>query len=478
MRTRILTALAVASLAGTSVLASSHREAPFVTEIPKVDGTDFYMFNAYEAGQSDNVVLVANYIPLQAPYGGPNYFTMDPEAVYDIHISNDDDAQEDITFRFRFDSVLRDIQLPVGAPGEEIMVSVPLTNIGPVSAADDSQQNVLETFTVELIEGNASTGKAGTLLRNGVTGETTFAKPLDNIGTKSIPDYAAYASSFVYAIDLPGGAQGRMFVGQRKDPFVVNLGETFDLVNLNPLGAVDGESDDLDDANVTSLILEIPADSLTGDTSVIGGWTTAKLPRRRVLSKSPTFESPSSEKQGVKRLSQVSRLGMPLVNEVVIGLPDKNRFNASSPADDAQFLDYVTNPTLPELLEILFGVQAPDLFPREDLVAAFLTGFDGLNDTPYAAEMLRLNTAIPPVDAASQSNLGVLGDDLAGFPNGRRPGDDVVDITLRVAMGVLVVPLLAPDGQLPFTDGAVVDASFFDESFPYLRDPLPGSPQD
>jgi hypothetical protein len=179
---------------------------------------------------------------------------------------------------------------------------------------------------------------------------------------------------------------------------------------------------------------------------------------------------------------------MPLVNEVVIGLPDKDRFNASKPKDDGQFADYVTNPTLPALLEILFGdlgVKAPTNFPRTDLVAAFLTGVDGLNkpDNVRVSEMLRLNTAIAPTPGAKQNRLGVLGGDNAGFPNGRRPGDDVVDIELRVAMGALCTlaiggctPADAPAGSLHYTDGAFLSSAAFANKFPYLRSPLPGSP--
>ncbi|MGH6683283.1 MAG: DUF4331 domain-containing protein, partial [Pseudolabrys sp.] len=175
--------------------------------------------------------------------------------------------------------------------------------------------------------------------------------------------------------------------------------------------------------------------------------------------------------------TQVSRLGMPLVNEVVIGLPDKDRFNGSEPKDDGQFANYVTNPTLPVLLQVLFGVHAPTT-PRTDLVAVFLTGVPGLNQpkkvTP--AEMLRLNTSIPAIPAAQQNTLGVLGGDLAGFPNGRRPGDDVVDISLRAAMGVLLPAAQAPDGQLPYTDGTAIAATDFGSTFPYVNPPLPGSP--
>jgi hypothetical protein len=181
---------------------------------------------------------------------------------------------------------------------------------------------------------------------------------------------------------------------------------------------------------------------------------------------------------------------MPLVNEIVIGLKDKNKFNNSEPKDDGQFADYVTNPTLPALLEILFGgagVKAPTNFPRTDLVAAFLTGVDGLNKPANvtASEMLRLNTAIPPTPNASQDRLGVLGGDNAGFPNGRRPGDDVVDIELRVAMGVLCTlniggckPSDAPAGTLHYTDGAFTWSKFFPAAFPYLQAPIPGSPNE
>jgi len=211
-----------------------------------------------------------------------------------------------------------------------------------------------------------------------------------------------------------------------------------------------------------------------------------------VVSTTPPQGLDATQQSG--SLVQVSRLGAPLVNEVVIGLKDKNKFNASEPKDDAQFADYVTNPTLPALLEVLFGsagVKAPTNFPRTDLVAAFLTGVQGVNKpaTVTASEMLRLNTAIAATPLASQNRLGVLGGDNAGFPNGRRPVDDVVDIELRVAMGVLCTvagvntavgcqPSDAPAGTLHYTDGAFISPSFFASEFPYLRAPLKGSPND
>jgi hypothetical protein len=275
-----------------------------------------------------------------------------------------------------------------------------------------------------------------------------------------------------------------MFVGQRKDSFVVNLGETFDLVNYSdPLGSPNRGLDDLKDKNVTSIELEVHKSCLIGTgNGNIGGWTTASLRQGRLLNPTPNLGVTSKEGGA---WTQVSRLGMPLVNEVVIGLKDKDQFNHSQPKDDAQFATYVTNPTLPALIELLFpGAPAPTNFPRNDLVTAFLTGVPGLNQqaTVGGSEMLRLNTNIAATPKASQNPLGVVAGDNAGFPNGRRPGDDVVDISLRVVMGKLCtlnigcVPSDAPAGGAPFTDGAYVDADFFDASFPYLKAPLAGSP--
>jgi len=469
-----LSAIPAASLAALTLAPlSSHREAPYVTEHPKVDATDFYMFRSYEPGREDYVTLVANYIPIQAPYGGPNYFTMDPDALYEIHVDNNGDAAEDLTFQFRFTNAVQDIALQIGSAGSEQSVSVPLINVGPIAAGDVANLNVRESFSVQLVLGDRRTGTVVDIA-DASTQSLSFDKPVDYIGEKSIPDYPAYAAAHVREIALPGGLTGRMFVGQRKDPFVVNLGEAFDLINTNPLGPVNGEADLLADANVTSFVLELPIDFLVDANPIIGGWTSASLRQARVINPAPQDGVVSVEGGA---WTQVSRLSSPLVNELVIGLKDKDRFNASEPIGDAQFATYVTNPTLPALIEILFpAVQAPTLFPRADLVQAFLTGVPGLNANGSTAEMLRLDTSTAPTASGSQSELGVIGGDSAGFPNGRRPGDDVVDIALRVVMGALISdPLLAPSGQLAFTDGAFVDDSFFDASFPYLRTPLPGA---
>jgi Domain of unknown function (DUF4331) len=456
-------------------LASSHREAPFVTSHPRVDGTDYYLFTSYEPGRVDFVTAIANYLPLQDAYGGPNYFALDPEAVYDLHFDNNGDAQEDWTFRFRFNQELKGIALNIGTPGNQKVVPIPLRQVGPISAPGDANQNDLESYQIELIEGPVAAPLSTTLLINPATGTPNFPKPIDNIGTKTIADYAGYAKAFEYQITLPNGDCGRVFVGQRKDPFVVNLGETFDLVNNNPLGPINAKQNSLADKNVTALIMELPKSFLRSpSTAVIGGWTSASLPVQRTLLAQPTYAQPELVSN---RLQQVSRLGMPLVNEVVIGLPDKNKFNASHPSADGQFADYVTHPTLPALLEVLFGVTAPTLFPRADLVQVFLTGVPGLNQNGSVAEMLRLNLDTPPTRRVEQKNLGVLAGDNAGFPNGRRPGDDVVDAALRVVMGVLLDPAVAPSGQLPYTDGATLSALDYAPGFPYLLTPIPGAPQ-
>ncbi len=471
------------ALAGAPALPSSHREAPHITEIPKCDATDFYMFNSYETGREGYVTIVADYLPLQDPYGGPNYFALDPEARYEIHIDNDGDAKEDITFRFQVKNINKDIKLSIGGKN----VSIPLIQAGQILAGNNAALNVQEQYTCKVIY-NGNPFSAGTPLRNAANNSATFTKPADYIGTKTFPNYEQYAKQYMYNVVLPGcNQQGRLFVGQRKDPFVVNLGETFDLVNTNPLGPENGEPDSLAFKNVTSLILEVPASFLRcGSETVIGGWTTASLPQVRFLRKNPTFANPTVEEGAY---IQVSRLGMPLVNEVVIGLRDKDRFNASEPKNDGQFIDYVTNPTVPALLNILFGVTAP-CTPRNDLVTAFLTGVPGLNQPANVvpSEMLRLNTnvnpaagGIPAKPKGMQNRLGVIGGDLAGFPNGRRPGDDVVDVTLRVAMGVLIPNAgqpgsCAPQGNLPFSDGAFVSDQSFDATWPYIRTPLPGAP--
>ena len=511
---------------GTS-LASSHREAPFITTSPKADGSDFYMFRSYEGvaangtgGRSDYVTLIANYQPLQGPYGGPNYFSMDPNALYEIHVDNNGDANEDITFQFRFNNKLNNVSLPIGNK----TVAIPLIQAGTVSNLNDANLNLSETYSVNIVRGDRRKGTSAAVTK--ATGSASFEKPVDYIGVKTLGNtaaYATYADKHVHSIKIPGCPAGKdtgkVFVGQRQEGFAVNLGPIFDLVNA-PLAVITdptkinvAAANSIQDSNVTSIALEVHKDCLTAGTeTVIGGWTTASLRQGRLLSGKPASGHQSSEKVG-GAWTQVSRLGMPLVNEVVIGLKDKDKFNASKPNGDGQFLDYVTNPTLPALLGLVLAgnpaALAPTNLPRTDLATVFLTGITGVNKPANVvpSEMLRLNTAIPPVPFASQNRLGIVGNilaagtDNAGYPNGRRPKDDVVDISLVAILGGLCmangdadtfkfnsipsVPgvtsackpsnVLAGNASLTVHDGVDQAVVPFLSSFPYLNTPLAGS---
>ncbi|MGF1509705.1 MAG: DUF4331 domain-containing protein [Myxococcota bacterium] len=501
--------------------ASSHGEAPFVKGFPKIDNTDFYMFRSYEPGREDFVTILANYWPLQPEYGGPTYFMMDPEALYEIHVDNDGDNVEDLTFQFKFTNTLANegdgLAVPVGPPGAEEMVAVPLRNIGPISSGDTSNLNGQESYRMWVVEGDRRTGNRTPITEDG-SDNAEFIKPYDFIGTKTFGSpagYEDYADDFIFEIDVPVddadcSAPARVFVGQRAEAFFINLGRIFDLVNIVPIegdsapGAGDGAgfpmgitqdpaNNVLDESNMITFALEVPIECLNGvdDASVIGAWATSSLPQARLFDPTPTFEDPA---RSGGAFVQISRLGHPLVNEVVIGLPMKDRFNASEPKDDAQFATFVTNPSLPALLNALFldavndlaGLSltnlAPTNFPRNDLVAVFLTGLAGVNQPASGAalsEMLRLNVTIPVTPRDQQQTLGVLAGDNAGFPNGRRPGDDIVDASLRVVMGAvchaglgLCEPEDAPVGDQPFTDGAPISAIDFGNAFPYLNTPF------
>jgi hypothetical protein len=460
----------------SAALASSHREAPFITTIPKVDGTDFYMFRSYEGvagngsgGRSDYVTMIANYQPLQAPYGGPNYFSMDPNALYEIHIDNVGDAKEHLTFQFKFKNKLNSVALPIGGTN----VAIPLIQAGAVANLNDANLNVNESYTVNLVRGDRRKGTVSAVTK--ADGSKTFEKPVDYIGVKTLGNAAAYetyAQKHIFSIKVPGCPagmdDGKVFVGQRQDGFAVNLGPIFDLVNAPASFLLDPANKDavgmggqaaVQKTNITTIALEVNKGCLTaGSETVIGGWTTASMRQARLLNGKPPSGHQTSEKAGGAWV-QVSRLGNPLVNELVIGLPDKDKFNGSKPQDDTQFLTYVTNPTLPALLGVVLAgnaaAVAPTNLPRTDLATVFLTGITGVNKpaTVTPSEVLRLNTAIAPVPFASQNRLGVAGEvlrvggtanlaqavDLAGFPNGRRPKDDVVDIALVAMVGGLCV---------------------------------------
>ena len=503
--TKTVSALALATTMALpmsgGVQASSHREAPFITSMPKVDATDLYTFRSYEPNRQDFVTIIANYYPLQDPGGGPNFFMMDPNALYEIHIDNNGDAKEDMSFQFRFKNDLAGgtgVALDIGPPA--MKVEIPLINAGETVGADRSKLNVKETYTVKLARNGRRTANPADVVN--VTGDAKeFVKPMDYIGQKSFPNYAEYAKAHQYDIKIPGceiaakPAQGRMFVGQRKEGFAVNVGVIFDLINA-PAAVVTGtmgrgapnKGNPLEGKNVTTLALELPiACVLAGAQKTIGSWTTASVRQARVLDPKPTFARPALEGGA---WTQVSRLSMPLVNEVIIGLKDKNLFNASEPSGDGQFLRYVTHPTLAALINSLFMPAKAPTTPRDDLVAAFLTGVEGVNKNGSTAEMQRLNLSLPVTLIEAQNNLGALGCfkpgsavvdtalptcDPAGFPNGRRPGDDTVDIELRVMMGALLPADKAPAGAVPFTDGVLQDDSDFDNAFPYLKTPLPGA---
>lgn len=512
-----------------SAQASSHREAPFVTKSPKVDNTDFYMFRSYEPGKEGTVTVLANFQPLQDAYGGPNYFSMDPEALYEIHFDTDGNGEEDLTFQFRFKNTLNvsadnGVTLKIGPTGAQKDVAIPFLNANVDGVViDASNQNsyrhVLESYTVNVVRGPRRSGASAAVSK---AGGGDFVKPLDYVGTKSLGNAAAYdtyANAHIFDASIPAGAGAcaaganvRVFAGQRKEGFAVLLGNIFDMVNASAAQLTDanggpndltGANNPIGNKNVTTLALEIPIACLATEAQpIVGAWSTASVRQARAINPQATYGTPSKEGGA---WAQVSRLGSPLVNEVVIGLKDKDKFNSSEPKNDAQFADYITHPTLPAVLEALFGsasVAAPTVFPRTDLVAAFATGVAGVNQVraDVVAEMLRLNTALPATPLASQVRYGAAlcfkagatpndpkvldtgnaGCDPAGFPNGRRPGDDTVDIALRVAMGYLLgsgvgTSTTAPNADLPLGDFVQNRAEQFQNKFPYLKSPNAGA---
>jgi len=502
---------------------SSHSEAPGTAKMPQSDITDFYMFRCYEPGRDDFTCFMIGAQGLQNAFGGPNYFTLSDDHFYEMYIDNDGDGQEDFTFQFFMGSqmggdledilfhadeddcvlnqnprsvvplpiyTLRHAGLTVTVDGKQIPVA--LKTLGPITSASDANLNWFEYYHVNFITGDRTYG-VRTPITNHLTGNDTFYKPFDYAGTKTFPapGYEDYASQFIYTIDIPGcDTTGRMFVGQRNDPFAISLGAVFDLINFIPIpgfpGAVtqDPDQDDLKFLNVDAFILEVPTSCILRDdqNGIIGAWSAV-----RQLHHDRDAHVPGK---------QISRLGNPLVNELLIGLKDKGKFSTIRPLDDAGFTDFYLNyPSFPEIINILFlgavntvlnaslPTIAPTNFPRDDLYALFMTGLAGLNQPPNVvpAEMMRLNTTIPPTAQADQNSIGVFGGDNAGYPNGRRPVDDVVDITLRAAMGRLCflnlycTPADAVVGGIDLTDGVPLSPLDFDNAFPYLTTPTPGS---
>ncbi len=450
----LLLALATLIMPTSPVTASSHREAPAISLDPSADNTDVYAFVSYEEGRGEFVTLIANFIPLEDAAAGPNFHKFNPGVLYEIMIDNDGNGLEDITYQFRFRT--------------QVLESGTFLNAtGPITGLDDATFNVRQFYSVTRIDGARRSSRAP----REVLGEG-LAVPPPNIGMTTVPDYGSLADAAIH--DLGDGS--RVFAGPRDEGFYVDLGAIFDLLQLRSPG-VDGTAG----KNVHTIAIEVPISRLTEDGStptdpgdnaaVIGVWSSASRPLVSLL---PARGGAPVEVRifGFPTHQQVSRLGMPLVNEVVIPLSHKDRFNASHPLQDIQFLDFVLDPEVPRLLNLLFGIDVPPA-PRNDLVEIFLTGIPGLNQPPNVrpSEMLRLNMAIPPTPADLIHPMGVVGGDLAGFPNGRRVGDDVLDIVLQVAAGLVVDGTGAGLGD--GVDGN--DVPYLDR-FPYLSSPHAGVP--
>jgi Domain of unknown function (DUF4331) len=444
----LVTALALGTFGPGSSDASSHREAPLISADPQVDNTDVYAFVSPD--DPDTVTLISNFVPFEEPAGGPNFypFASKKSGRYNIKVDNDHDARSDLTFRFEFTDRRRN--------GDTF-----LFNTDTVNSLTDESLNVYQTYDVTLIDESGNRTKKSTLV------DDAIAVP-SNVGEASMPDYASLREEGI--VDLKGG--GSAFAGQADDPFFLDL-RVFDLLYGADLSEVG--DDTLAGFNVNTLALQVPKDMLADesdaeDNAIVGVWSTAS---RKGLDVRKTRHG----KRVTNDFRQVSRLGMPLVNEVVIPLKDKDAWNASEPRDDAQFGEYVGDPELPKLIEAIYGdatgLEAPEA-PRDDLVAVFLTGVDGLNkpDRVRPSEMIRLNMSIPPCEPSEcdgYSRLGVIDGDIAGYPNGRRLADDVIDISLQVVMGELA-------GQ-PNDLGDGVDANDFGfgDSFPYVSLPTAGS---
>lgn len=449
MRSRVLGIAAIfgVALAVMPGQASSHREAPLTAQDPMADNTDVYAW--VPSDEPDKVTLIANFIPFQNPDGGPNFYSFDPNVVYEIHIDNNGDAVEDITYQWRFTTETRN-------------PATFLYNTGAVTTLDDADLNVRQFYRLVRIDGPRRTGTVTEL-----SGRLPVPPP--NIGPRSTPNYGGIGGGIQ---QLAGNT--RVFAGQRDEGFYVDLG-IFDLLGVGS-GVVE---DSTAGFNVSTLAIQVPKSALarggqtpTGATdpnAIIGVWSTASRFATRTLTAGAQTHSGA--------LVQVSRLGNPLVNEAVIDLARKDAFNAIEPTSDAVALDRVTDPEVPKLLKLIFNVDSPAA-PRNDLVTIFLTGIAGLNQPANvrAAEMLRLNMMIPPATASSFSRLGVLGGDVAGFPNGRRPGDDVLDIVLQAAAGATpLTPSFSRSPNNTLGDGVNSNDVPFLPAFPYLGIPHAGN---
>lgn len=456
---------------------SSHREAPGITDDPKADSTDVYAFVSPDA--PDTATIVANYIPFEEPAGGPNFYGLSDTARYVINVDNTGDGKVDIAYRFRPKTKVVNDESFLYASG-------PVTY--NAATGKYTNLNVVQTYDVTMVKyrENGKVKSVRSLGRNLLT-------PPNNVGPKSTPNYA---SALVPPAIHPLAGGGKVFVGQRDDPFYVDLGATFDLINIDApgrpgigLGDQGGGDDGLTGYNVHTIAIQVPKSQLSksgrtptdpnSTSSVIGVYTSAErwIPGPLVRRGGKIFKT--------GRWAQVSRLGNPLVNEVIIPLGKKDRWNATSPSEDKKFLKYFTNPELAAAINLLFpgAVNAPTT-NRQDLVTVLLNGLPPGNPTglvnqignkPALADLLRLNLAIPP--AATENRLGAVGGDAAGFPNGRRLADDVVDIEEKAVGGVLapLFGLPAPTANAgKLGDGVDTNDQPFLSSFPYVATPLSG----
>lgn len=452
---------------------SSHREAPEIALDPVADSTDVYAFVSPD--KPDTVTLIANYIPLEGPAAGPNFYEFGESVFYQIHIDNDGDGYPNISYQFHFEN-------QVTSPNTF------LYNTGQITSLTSSAWNRRQTYTVVKKQWSKDDGK---------TIGSKLACPPCNVGPRSTPNYAALAAAAIH--HLPTGET--VFAGQRREGFYVDLGSIFDLGDLRPFqnlhliptAAAPGV-DATKAANVHTIALQIPKailarhgevpTSVNDAHATIGVWTTAS--RRQAVIRAGHEQTQFNWQVGP--WAQVSRLGNPLINEVIIPMGKKDYWNTLQPDHDEQFADYYAHPELAKPLPVLY----PNVFPhlaaytaaRADLQAILLTGLPSgfvPNFQNYTGskkmDMLRLNLAVPPT-TSNPNPLGVIGGDLAGFPNGRRVFDDVVTIEIRAIAGVtlpLVDHTFTPDGAASLvTDGLTPDNSRYQGTFPYLGTPLDG----
>jgi hypothetical protein len=446
----ILAALLAVAVAAAMSFGSSHSEAPGTANDRKADNTDTYAYTAPDAPNA--LTVVANWIPLQAPAGGPNFYQWDPKARYNIKVDNTGDGYEDVAYRWKFKTRYRN--------PNSFLYAAPT-----VDAVNDPDVNLVQTYDLY-----KETYKHRKLVRVKRLANDAPVVP-DNVGPKTIPNFAKVEAGGV--TPLKGG--GKTIVTPADDAFFVDLGAIFDGINIDKpgrpmigLGNQGGGKDDVAGYNTKSFVLQVPEREVTRDrkqvdgmkskNAVVGVWATTERKRSSVLGSS------AKGKHG-KRWAQVSRLGNPLINEVIIPIGKKDKFNATSPANDAKnFGQFALNPEPARILNALFGLGIQEN-NRTDIVQALLAGVPGLTQigkNPAAADTLKLNLGVAP--SAKPNRFGVLAGDLAGFPNGRRLADDVVDIELRVIAGAL----LSPPKNVPLGDGVDQNDKPFRSQFPYV----------